>query len=120
MWRDRNLFLDGIYLGVRRADQGKEAVLVAHGINREGERKMLHISLGGKESAESWRGVLHDLEERGLKPPQLIISDGNPGLLRAIAEVWPKVPRQRCVVHRIWNVLAILPGLEGPRGGRRR
>jgi len=44
--------------------------------------------------------------DRGLKPPQLIISDGNPGLLRAIGDVWPKVPRQRCAMHRIWNVLA--------------
>jgi len=116
-WRERDLsleeivylFLDGVYLGVRQASQRKEAVLVAHGISREGKRVVLHISLGGKESAESWRSVLHDLEERGLKPPQLIISDGNPGLLRAIADIWPKVLRQRCIVHRIWNVLARVP-----------
>jgi transposase-like protein len=116
-WRERDLsleeivylFLDGIYLGVRQAGRGKEAVLVAHGINREGKRVVLHISLGGKESTESWKGALHDLEGRGLKPPLLIISDGNPGLLRAIADVWPKVPQQRCIVHRIWNVLARVP-----------
>jgi transposase-like protein len=116
-WRERDLsleeivylFLDGIYLGVRRAGRGKEAVLVAHGINRDGERGVLHISLGGKESTESWRGVAHDLKERGLKDPQLIVTDGNPGLLRAITDVWPKVPRQRCTVHRTWNVLARIP-----------
>ncbi len=103
------LFLDGIYLGVRKAGQGKDAVLVAHGITGEGKRVVLHISLGGKESTESWKGVLHDLEGRRFKAPQLIVSDGNPGLLRAIAEVWPKVPRQRCIVHRLWNVLARVP-----------
>lgn len=116
-WRQRDLsleeiiylFLDGIYLGVRKAGQGKEAVLVAHGITREGRRVVLHISLGGKESTESWKGVLHDLDGRGLRPPLLTISDGNPGLLRAIADVWPTVARQRCIVHRTWNVLARVP-----------
>jgi transposase-like protein len=103
------LFLDGIYLGVRSNSREKEAVLVAHGINRDGKRVVLHLSLGGRESTESWKGVLYDLIDRGLKPPQLIISDGNPGLLRAIGDVWANVPRQRCVVHRIWNVLARVP-----------
>ena len=103
------LFMDGIYLGVRGSSREKEAILVAHGINREGKQMVLHLSLGGRESTESWKGVLHDLVDRGLKPPQLIISDGNPGLLRAVDDVWPKVPRQRCAVHRIWNVLARVP-----------
>lgn len=70
---------------------------------------VLHLSLGGRESTESWKGVVHDLVGRGLKSPHLIISDGNPGLLRAICDVWPEVPRQRCIVHRMWNVLARVP-----------
>jgi transposase-like protein len=78
-WRHRDLsleeiiylFLDGIYLGVRGNSREKEAVLVAHGINREGKRVVLHLSLGGRESTESWKGVLNDLVERGLRPPQL-------------------------------------------------
>jgi putative transposase len=117
VWRGRDLssediaylFLDGFYLGVRQGTGGKEAVLVAHGINQGGKRVVLHLSLGGRESTDSWKGVLHDLEDRGLKSPQLIISDGNPGLLRAICDIWPEVPRQRCVVHRTWNVLARVP-----------
>jgi len=108
-WRRRDLslediiylFLDGIYLGVRGNSRNKEAVLVAHGITREGERVVLHLSLGGRESTESWKGVLNDLIERGLGRPQLLITDGNPGLLKAIKDVWPEVPRQRCAVHRI-------------------
>ncbi len=116
-WRRRDLslediiylFLDGIYLGVRGNSREREAVLVAHGINREGKRVVLHISLGGRESTESWKGVLNDLSERGLKSPQLIITDGNPGLLRAINDIWPEVPRQRCAIHRIRNVLARVP-----------
>lgn len=116
-WRQRDLsgedilylFLDGIYLGVRTDSKEKEALLVAHGINRQGKRVVLHLSLGGRESAASWKGVVQDLVERGLRPPKLIISDGNPGLLRAIKDTWPEVPRQRCVVHRTWNVLARVP-----------
>ena len=116
-WRHRDLsleeviylFLDGIYLGVRGNSRDKEAVLVAHGITREGKRVVLHLSLGGRESTESWKGVLNDLVERGLRPPQLFITDGNQGLLKAIKDIWPEVPRQRCAVHRIRNVLARVP-----------
>ena len=116
-WRKRDLsleeiiylFLDGIYLGVRGRSRDKEAVLVAHGITREGKRVVLHLSLGGRESTESWKGVLNDLVERGLRRPQLLITDGNQGLLRAINDIWPEVPRQRCAIHRIRNVLARVP-----------
>jgi len=103
------LFLDGIYLGVRGNSRQKEAILVAHGINREGKRVVLHLSLGVREGTESWKGVLNDLMDRGLKSPQLIITDGNPGLLKAINDIWPEVPRQRCAVHRIRNVMARVP-----------
>jgi putative transposase len=116
-WRKRDLseddilylFFDGIYMGVRQGSDEKEALLVAHGINRQGKRVVLHLSLGGRESTASWKGVVQDLVGRGLKPPRLIITDGNPGLLRAIKDTWPEVPRQRCTVHRIWNVLARVP-----------
>jgi len=116
-WRQRDLsleeiiylFLDGIYLGVRGNSHNKEAILVAHGITREGKRVVLHLSLGGRESTESWKGVLHDLMERGLRRPQLFITDGNQGLLKAIKDVWPEVARQRCAAHRIRNVLARVP-----------
>ena len=116
-WRRRDLsgeeiiylFLDGIYLGVRGSSREKEAVLIAHSINSEGKRVVLHLSLGVRESTRSWKVALEDLVGRGLKPPRLIITDGNQGLLRAIEEVWPEVPRQRCVVHRSRNVLARVP-----------
>ena len=116
-WRRRDLslediiylFLDGIYLGVRGRSRDKEAVLVAHGITREGKRVVLHLSLGGRESTESWKGVLNDLVERGLNEPLLLVTDGNPGLLKAIRDIWPKIARQRCAIHRIRNVLARVP-----------
>ncbi len=116
-WRNRDLsgeeilylFLDGIYLGVRGSSREKEAVLIAHGINREGKRVVLHLSLGVRESTRSWKVSLEDLVGRRLKAPKLIITDGNPGLLKALDEVWPEVPRQRCVIHRTRNVLTRVP-----------
>src|SRR4030067_627655 len=73
-WRHRDLaleeiiflFLDGIYLGVRGNSRNKEAVLVAHGITREGKRVDLHVSVGGRDSTEAGKGVVNDLVERGL------------------------------------------------------
>jgi len=116
-WRQRDLsqetiaylFLDGYYLGVRGNSRSKDAVLVAHGIRQDKSRVTLAIHLGGKESAASWKAVLHDLEGRGLQAPWLVITDGNPGLLRALKDVWPEVPQQRCTKHRTANVLARIP-----------
>ena len=117
LWRKRSLageeviylFLDGYYQGVRFGTREKEAILVAHGIRADGSRVLLGVYLGGRESTESWRQVLHDLVDRGLRQPLLLISDGNPGLIRAVKDIWPMVPRRRCVQHRLRNILARVP-----------
>jgi len=49
--------------------RNKEAVLIAYGITRKGKQVALHLSLGGRESTESWKGVLNDLVEHGLRQP---------------------------------------------------
>lgn len=117
VWRERDLseeglvflYLDGHYSGVRFGTGEKEAVLVAHGIRKDGSRSVLSIRMGGRESTASWAEVLHDLDARGLPRPLLVISDGNPGLIRAVKEVWPDMPRQRCVEHRTRNILDKVP-----------
>jgi len=116
-WRRRDLsgeevlylFLDGVYLKMRAGKSPAEAVLVAHGITVEGKRTLLGVILGGRESAESWRGLLEHLEERGLRPPALVIHDGNKGMAKALKTVWKDVPRQRCIAHKIRNVLNRVP-----------
>jgi len=116
-WRQRDLsqeglvflYLDGLYAGVRFGTAEKEAVLVAHGIREDGSRSVLALQLGGRESGASWAAVLHDLEARHLSPPLLVISDGNPGLIKAVKEVWPEAPRQRCTQHRTRNILEKVP-----------
>jgi transposase-like protein len=113
-WRKRDLseekvvylFLDGYYLGVRKGGREKEALLIAHGVRADGSRVLLGVYLGGRESTESWKGVVRDLLDRGMAEPKLVITDGNPGLLRALNEVMPQAARQRCTAHRTRNVLA--------------
>lgn len=116
-WRKRDLsgeevlylFLDGVYLKMRIGNSAAEAVLVAHGITSKGERKLFGVVLGGRESEESWKALLSNMEERGLKPPSLVVTDGNPGLIKALKTTWKGVPRQRCIAHKIRNVLSRVP-----------
>lgn len=71
----------------------------------DGKRELLGVALGNRESHMSWKGFLDDLRGRGLKDPLLIVSDGCPGLLRAVEEVFPGVETQRCTKHRMENIL---------------
>ncbi|MFH0947375.1 MAG: IS256 family transposase [Elusimicrobiota bacterium] len=103
------LFLDGIYLAMRQGTSEKECVLCAYGITSDGKKILLHLSLGEKESYSAWLGFLHEMVERGLNAPLLIINDGNSGLRKAIREVFPKSLRQRCQVHKMRNILSKLP-----------
>jgi transposase-like protein len=103
------LFLDGVYLKMRVGGTEAEAVLVAHGVTAEGKREMVGLMLGGRESEASWKALLSNLEIRGLRPPALVVSDGNAGLIKALKNAWPEVPRQRCIAHRIRNILERVP-----------
>ena len=103
------LFLDGIYLAMRQGTSEKEGVLCAYGITSDGKKILLHLSLGERESYDAWLGFLHEMTERGLNAPLLIINDGNAGLRRAIREAFPKSLRQRCQAHKMRNILAKLP-----------
>lgn len=103
------LYLDGFYLGLRAGSKEKEGVLVAHGIRADGSRVLLGVVLGYRESTASWKGFLDDLVSRGLRPPKLVVCDGNAGLLRAVGETWPLAGVQRCIAHRLRNVLAKVP-----------
>jgi putative transposase len=102
------LFLDAVFLSVR-PDGPKEGVLVAWGFTEEGERVLLSVMLGMRESHEDWLALARDLIGRGLGAPMLIVADGAPGLIKAIEQCWPASDRQHCAVHRLRNLLAKLP-----------
>jgi transposase-like protein len=108
------LFLDAIYLPVRPSGV-KEGVLCAWGFTESGERVLLSVSLGMREAQEDWLALGRDLTARGLPSPLLVVSDGAPGLIAAVEQLWPAADRQRCTVHRLRNVLAKLPRRERER-----
>jgi len=116
-WRERDLsglkvvylFLDAIYLAARAGTDEKEGVLAAYGLCEDGKKVLLHLALGSRESYDAWLSFLHDLTARGLQEPLLVIIDGNPGLKKALREVFPHALRQRCQVHKMRNILAKLP-----------
>jgi hypothetical protein len=81
------LFLDGVWLKVRRATGPQRVLLlVAYGVRRNGTRELLAFTRAKAESQAGWEGLLNDLFRRGLcgKNLQLVITDGCPGLARAI------------------------------------
>jgi len=103
------LFLDAIYLKLRPSDEPAEGVLVAWGVTLEGQKVLLGLQLGSRESYDSWLHFGRDLTERGLRAPALVVADGAPGLWKAARELWPAADEQRCTVHALRQVTAKLP-----------
>lgn len=98
------LFIDGVYESLRRMSGRKEAILCAWGILATGEKIMLHLSLGNKENYETWKEFFREMLRRGLRVPMLVISDGAPGLTKAIDDCFPESMRQRCIAHKLRNI----------------
>jgi transposase-like protein len=88
-------------------------VLVVWGYTTEGRRVLLAVRLGQRASHEDWLDLGRDLVRRGLRTPWLVVSDGAPGLIKAIEELWPEADRGRCAVHKLRNVIAKLPKRAG-------
>lgn len=102
------LFLDGVSLRVRRpAGRKRVQMLVAYGVRSNGSRQLLAFLRSQGESQAAWQGLLEDLYRRGLvgENLQLIVTDGCPGLAAAIETVYPRIPHQRCWVHKMRNIL---------------
>lgn len=103
------LELDGTYLRYHVEAERKEAILVATGYRWDGSRVLLHLGPGNRESYENWKGFLHEMTARGLGEPLFVVSDGNPGLVRAVGEVFPRSLHGRCQKHRLENILGKVP-----------
>ena len=100
------LFADGLYESLRRIGRRKEAVLCLWVICADGRKVLLDVVVGNRESMEAWLECLRGLVRRGLRLPVLMSSDGAPGLVAALEQVFPKALRQRCLAHKTRNVLA--------------
>ena len=103
------LIIDAVYESIRPYIKSEEAILVAYGITIDGKKVLLHMELGNKESYEFCKEFLRDMVKRGLNTPISITSDGAPGLVKAIEEIFPKSLRIRCWVHKMRNLSNKVP-----------
>ncbi len=103
------LFADAVYESLKQQANCRQAVLVSWGILRDGSKVLLHMSLGNKESGDSWLEHFRSLVSRGMPTPLTVTSDGAPGCIRAIEGMWPEAERIRCWVHKMKNVLDKVP-----------
>ena len=103
------LFVDGVHVSVRLGEDDKLCLLVVIGVREDGEKELLAVEDGYRESTESWSGVLRDLKRRGLNCPKLLVGDGALGTWAALRDVFSEAGEQRCWVHKTARVLDALP-----------
>jgi transposase-like protein len=103
----RYLLLDGVSVRIRLVGKvQRRMVLCVYGITLKGQRELIDFQLVRAEAQDSWYDLLWNLWNRGLRgePLQLIATDGQLGLAKAIARLWPTVPHQRCWAHKLRNL----------------
>lgn len=116
-WQKRKLdkvypiiFIDATHFNVR--DNGsvvKKAAYITLGINADGIKDVLGITIGENESAKAWMSVLSDLKNRGIKDILIMCADGLTGIKEAISAIYPETEYQRCIIHQIRNCLKYVP-----------
>jgi putative transposase len=109
------LFVDGVHVSVRLGEDDKLCLLVVIGVREDGEKELLAVEDGYRESTDSWAGVFRDMKRRGLNCPKLVVGDGALGAWAALRDVFPEAGEQRCWVHKTANVLDCLPKRLQPR-----
>ena len=103
-----HVWADGVHFNVRLEEE-RLCTLVLIGARADGQKELIAVEDGYRESAESWKTVLRDLKRRGMQAPVLAVGDGALGFWEAVREVWPATREQRDWCHKIANVLDKLP-----------
>lgn len=104
------LYIDAIHYSVH--DNGvicKFATYVILGINTDGGKKVLTITVRDNKSSKYWLSVLNELKNHGVKDILIICADGLSGIKEAISAAFPKTEYQRCIVHQVRNTLKYVP-----------
>jgi len=122
-WRTRKLsssqyayiWADGVYFNAR-IEAERSCILVVIGAKYNGEKELLAVVAGYRESEQSWKELLLELKDRGMNvEPKLAIADGALGFWKALPQVFPTTKGQRCWVHKTANVLDKMPKKVQPR-----
>ena len=109
----RYVYLDARYEKVRQ--NGHVVNLSVHigiGVNENGFREILGVSVKISEAEVHWRDFLESLQKRGMHGIELIVSDSHTGLKAALKCVFPTVPWQRCIFHLAQNAQNYSPNLS--------
>jgi putative transposase len=124
-WQQRSLqhhryvyiWADGIYFNIRSDE--RQCILVIIGVTDNGNKELLGLTTGYRESELSWKPLLLQLKDQGLADdPELAIGDGALGFWKALPQVFPSTKKQRCWVHKTANVLNKLPKRQQPEAKR--
>jgi putative transposase len=108
---------DGIHFNIR-LEEGRLCCLVIVGVRADGTKELVAVADGERESGDAWTELLRDCRRRGMRAPVVMVGDGALGLWRALGEVFPQTREQRCWVHKVANVLNVLP--KSVQAGARR
>jgi transposase-like protein len=109
------VFLDALYESTPTRFQATESVLCAWGMTKTGERTLLHLSVGNKESRDTWICFLRDMAERGLRRPASVVCGSAPGLVKAVGQFPHPSPAGKGIIE-CERTCARQPG--GTRSGR--
>lgn len=104
------LLCDGLWTKTKGYgwEENKSVLLCVLGIKPDGERKIIGFLVARSESYEQWQELILSIKKRGLlgKNLKLIISDDTGGLTKAMEQLFPAVPLQGCIVHKLRNVIS--------------
>jgi putative transposase len=99
------LWADGVHFNIR-LEEDRRCILVLMGATADGQKELIAIVDGYRESEQSWMELLLDVKSRGLViEPKLATGDGALGFWKALPKVFPATRTQRCWVHKTANVL---------------
>ncbi|HBH13304.1 MAG TPA: IS256 family transposase [Clostridiales bacterium] len=110
------VMVDAIYIKVRENGRVQSrGLLIAVGINDDGQREVIGFGLANSESETSWSEFFIELKARGLKAPRLIPSDNHLGLVAAIRKHFQGASWQHCQTHFSRNLLDQTPKSVQPK-----
>jgi putative transposase len=100
------IYCDCIFITVRRGDSyEKEAVYVTYGVTEHNTRELLALAINPTESITTWKDIFKSIKERGVQNVSIVIADGIKGMEDIVTESWGKAKLQKCVVHKMRNIL---------------
>jgi transposase-like protein len=109
------IWADGVHFNIR-LEEDRQCILVLMGATADGQKELIALAAGPRESEQSWRALLLDCQARRLVvDPKVAVGDGGLGFWKALPHVWPTTRPQRCWVHKTANVLDKLPKSQQPQ-----